>query len=434
MRICVVGIGKIGLPIALQAASTGHQVIGADINLDLVNTVMSGNEPFPGEAHLLKHLSDALEAGLFTATTVTADAVSQSEAVIVAVPLVVDADLQPDFRALDAATAAIGSGLQPGTLVSYETTVPVGTTRGRFVPDLAARSGLVAGQDFFVCFSPERVFSGRIFADLRKWPKIVGGIDQESTDLATRLYESILKFDDRDDLDRPNGVWRVESAETAEMVKLAETTYRDINIALANEFSCYADRMGIRFESVIQAANSQPFSHIHRPGVAVGGHCIPVYPHLYAHGDSEARMPLLSRSINDAMPAYAVRRLQELVGDLGGRTVAVLGAAYRGGVKETAFSGVFPVVEELTQRGANPKVHDPLYSDEELRVLGFEPFQLGMACEGMLLQADHSDYQDLTIGDLPGVQGVVDGRGILDPAYWFDNSVAFAALGRGDLT
>ena len=149
MRICVIGIGKIGLPIALQAASTGHQVIGADINADLVDTVMSGNEPFPGEAHLLEHLSNALEAGLFTATTSTADAVSESEAVIVAVPLVIDVDLQPDFRALDSATAAIGSGLQPGTLVSYETTVPVGTTRDRFVPDLAARSGLVAGQDFF---------------------------------------------------------------------------------------------------------------------------------------------------------------------------------------------------------------------------------------------------------------------------------------------
>jgi len=433
MRVCVVGIGKIGLPIALQAASTGHQIIGADINPDLVEVVMSCKEPFPGEADLLDRLVGAVKSGLFSATTDTPGAVAESEAVIVAVPLVIDGDFQPDFSALDSATASIASGLRPGTLVSYETTVPVGTIRNRFTPALESRSKLVSGEDFFVCFSPERVFSGRIFEDLRKWPKIVGGIDQVSTDSGRELYESILEFDRREDLSQPNGVWCVESTETAEMIKLAETTYRDVNIALANEFSCYADRMGIRIDTVIEAANSQPFSQIHKPGVAVGGHCIPVYPHLYAFGDTEARMPALSRSINDSMPTYTVDRLEKMLGSLRDQTIAVLGAAYRGGVKETAFSGVFTVVEKLLQRGALPKIHDPLYSDEELLKLGFDPFHLGDRCDGMLLQADHAEYRQIKLEDFPGARAVIDGRGILRPEDWGGRAPHFASLGRGDL-
>lgn len=434
MRITVVGIGKIGLPIALQAAATGHEVVGADISRELVDTVLAGREPFPGEDQLLDRLTEALDANRFTATTDTPAAVAGADAVVVAVPLIIDSDYRPDFRALDAATTAIGSGLGAGTLVSYETTIPVGTTRGRFAPRLAELSGLAPGSGFFACFSPERVFSGRIFADLRKWPKIVGGIDEASTERGRKLYEAMLEFDPRDDLSRPNGVWCVENAETAEMVKLAETTYRDVNIALANEFSCYADQMGIRFDAVAEAANSQPFSHLHRPGIAVGGHCIPVYPHLYSNGDPAAQMPRLSRAINDQMPAYTVGRLTDAMdGDLSGSSVAVMGAAYRGGVKETAFSGVFDVVAELERRGAVAKVHDPLYDDDELVALGFQPFHVGEPCDAMVLQADHAEYMSLQVDDLPGVRAVVDGRGVLDPSYWLGEGVAFVALGRGDL-
>jgi len=328
----------------------------------------------------------------------------------VVVPLIVDRDKQPDFGALDHATAAIGAGLRPGTLVVYETTLPVGTTRTRFAPALAAASGLTLGDDLFVAFSPERVYSGRIFADLRRYPKLVGGVDEASTKVAISFYESALQFDPRDDLAQPNGVWNLGSSEAAELAKLAETTYRDINIGFANELARHADQHDIDIFQVIDACNSQPFSHIHRPGIAVGGHCIPVYPHFYLAGDPEAEIPAAARRTNDAMPAYAVGRLAARLGALDGLTVAILGLAYRGGVKESAFSGAFALAEALTAAGATPVVHDPLYSDDEIRAAGFTPFHLGEACDAAIVQADHAEYRSLQSADLGAATVVVDGR------------------------
>ena len=412
MRICVVALGKIGLPLAVQFASKGHTVIGADVNAETVEMVNKGNEPFPGEAHLAEKLKHVTASGLLTATTDTSTAVAQSEVVVVVVPLFVDMAGDPDFDWMDAATRDIAEGLRPGTLVSYETTLPVGTTRTRYAPMLEAGSGLVAGKDFDLVFSPERVLTGRVFADLRKYPKLVGGISTDSELRGVAFYDAVLEFDERDDLPRPNGVWPMGSAEAAEMAKLAETTYRDVNIGLANQFAKFADKSGIDVYKVIEACNSQPYSHIHQPGIAVGGHCIPVYPRLYLHNDPEATVVAAAREANASMPEYAVRRLEEVYGDLTGATVAVLGAAYRGGVKETAFSGVFAVVDALRARGAKVVVHDPLYSDEELEAFGWEPFHLGDATNAAIIQADHREYGELVASDLAGTRVLLDGRRI----------------------
>lgn len=416
MNICVVALGKIGLPLAVQYARMGHQVIGADIHQPTVDRINAGLAPFPNEAHLDEWLADVVAEGRLTATTDVSDAVSKSQAVVVVVPLVVDNDKHPEYSALDSATAAIASGLRPGTLVLYETTLPVGTTRTRFAPALAGGSGLTLGHDLFVAFSPERVYSGRIFADLRRYPKLVGGIDKPSTDHAVEFYEAVLEFDQRDDLERPNGVWNLGSSEAAELAKLAETTYRDINIAFANELARHSDDVGVDVYKVIDACNSQPFSHIHRPGIAVGGHCIPVYPHIYLSGDPAAEIPAASRRVNDAMPAYAIERLNKHIGALDGLTVAVLGLSYRGQVKESAFSGAFALVEALRSCGARPVVHDPLYSDEEITRAGLEPYHLGDRCDAAVIQADHNEYRQLRSADLGGAVWIYDGRRCLDPS------------------
>ena len=241
MKIAVVALGKIGLPLAVQFANKGHQVIGCDVNQKTVDLVNAGTEPFPGEAHLQEHLNKVVKNGNLIATTDTQDAVSKSEAVVVVVPLFVDEQGVPDFGWMDAATEKIGAGLKPGTLVSYETTLPVGTTRNRFAKALEKASGLTAGKDFTLVFSPERVLTGRVFADLRKYPKLVGGIDAASTAAGVKFYEAVLDFDDRPDLQQKNGVWDLGSCEASEMAKLAETTYRDVNIALANQFAIFAE-------------------------------------------------------------------------------------------------------------------------------------------------------------------------------------------------
>jgi nucleotide sugar dehydrogenase len=417
MKICVVALGKIGLPLAVQFAAKGHTVVGADISERVVQAVNDGTVPFPGETDLDVKLKQAVAAGLLSATTDTTAAVADADAVVIVVPLFVDADGVPDFGWMDDATRAVAAGLRPGTLVSYETTLPVGTTRNRWATMLAAGSGLTAGADFFLVFSPERVLTGRVFADLRRYPKLVGGIDAGSAARGVEFYRAVLDFDERPDLPRPNGVWDLGSAEASELAKLAETTYRDVNIGLANQFARFADTVGIDVTAVIEACNTQPYSHIHQPGIAVGGHCIPIYPRMYLWNDPSATVVRSAREANAAMPAYAVDLLAAAVGDLTGVSVLVLGAAYRGGVKETAFSGVFPTVAQLQRRGATAWVSDPMYTAEELTAHKL-PAYTGQPVTAVVVQADHPEYRTLGSTDLPGVEVLVDGRRVTDPARW----------------
>ena len=431
MRIAVVALGKIGLPLAVQFASKGHEVIGVDVNPHTVDLVNEGKEPFPGEAHLAEKLAELVPAGRLRATTDYAEAIPGVDAVVVVVPLFVnDETWQPDFGWMDEATKSLAAHLTPGTIVSYETTLPVGTLRGRFKPMIEQISGLEEGRDFTLIFSPERVLTGRVFADLRRYPKLVGGLSEDGTRRGIALYQQLLDFDVREDLPQPNGVWDMGSAEAAEMAKLAETTYRDVNIGLANQFAVYADKIGVDVQRVIDACNSQPYSHIHRPGIAVGGHCIPVYPRLYLSTDPDASVVRTARSFNATMPQYVVDRAKEILGDLTGLRVVVLGASYRGKVKETAFSGVFPTVDALRAAGAQVLVQDPMYTDEELEGFGWQPYHLGENVDVAIVQADHPEYSKLAPADLPGVRLLLDGRRITDPALF--TGVPRITIGGGE--
>lgn len=428
MNICVVGLGKIGLPLGVQYASRGHRVIGADANPTTVEQVNAANEPFPGEAHLAKKLVVVVAAGLFTATTETSEAVSQSEAVVLVVALFVGEEVRPDFGCMDSATRDVAAGLQAGTLASYETTFPVGTTRARYGSMLEEGSGFEVGRDFHLVFSPERVLTGRVIADLRRHPKLVDGMDDASEKAGQAFYETDIEFDERTDLGRPKGVWAMGSAEAAEMATLTETNHRDVNVGLANQFAKYADKAGIDFDKVIQACNSQPCSRIHQPGIAVVGHCIPVCPRLYSHEDPDAAIVAATRGANASLPEYAVQRLEEAYGDLAGAKVALLGASYRGGVREIAFSGVFPVVATLQGRGARVAVHDPMYTDEELAAFGWGPHHHGEFVDAATIQADHRVYRELTLDAVLGTRVLLDGRNLLESG---EPGLSQVGVGRG---
>jgi nucleotide sugar dehydrogenase len=411
VKAVVVALGKVGLPLAAAIAQAGHEVLGADVDERVVELVNAGRAPFPGEPGL----EEALAATPVRATTDTTAAVAEGPELVVAVPpLLIDEHAEPQWEVVDAVAQAIGAGLQAGagTTVVLETTVPVGSTRARFAPALERASGLRADHDFFVAFSPERISSGTALRDLATYPKIVGGLSAASERRAAELYRAFITTAE---------VRELGGAEAAELSKLVETTYRDVNIALANEFARHADALGLDIGPVIDAANSQPYSHVHRPGVAVGGHCIPVYPRFYLQGDREARVPAVAREVNLTMPAYAAARLGALLGGLDGARVLILGIAYRGGVKETAFSGARPLRDALEAAGATVLATDPLYSDDELRGLGFAPDD-GGPLDGAVVQADHAEYRTLDPAAVRGARAVLDGRGVLDRA-------AFAAAG-----
>src|SRR5699024_3113128 len=246
VKTAVVALGKIGLPLAVQFADAGHEVVGVDVNARQVELINAATEPFPGEAHLQEKLSELVPAWKLRATTDYAEAIPGADEVVIVVTLFVgDETWEPDVAWMDVARHYLGEHLTPGAHVSYETTLPVGTLRGRFVPMLEEISGLKESEDFFAVFSPERVLTGRVFEDLRKYPKLIGAITEAGAQRAREFYESALTFDERPDLNKPNGVWDLGSPEASELAKLAETTYRDVNIGLANEFALFAQDNGV---------------------------------------------------------------------------------------------------------------------------------------------------------------------------------------------
>jgi UDP-N-acetyl-D-mannosaminuronic acid dehydrogenase len=224
----------------------------------------------------------------------------------------------------------------------------------------------------------------------------------------------------------------VTNAETAEMTKLAETTYRDVNIAYANELARYASRRGIDVMEVIGAANSQPYSHIHQPGVGVGGHCIPVYPHFLFNDEPELRIPPLAREINESMGTFTVDLIEDRIGSLEGQPALVLGIAYRGDVREDAFSSAFRLRDELSLAGATVYGHDPYFDEEHLRELGFEPYSLESPVEVRVavLQAAHAAYRELIPASLPGLELFIDGRNALEREPFETAGIRYVGIGR----
>jgi UDP-N-acetyl-D-mannosaminuronic acid dehydrogenase len=418
VNIAIVGIGRIGLPVAAALAARGHTVVGCDIDAGRVETVNSGDNPIPDEAGLAALLREVVPAGNLRATTDTTAAVRESEAVLFAVAVDVDEHGRADLRALSAAAADVARGLQPGTLCIFDCTLPVGTTRRELAPLLEA-SGLKLGDDFSVAFSPERLLMGRVVEDLTKYPKVVGGVDAAAGDRAAAFYREVLGTE----------VIQMASAEAAELSKIAEGVYRDLNIALANELAIVADLHGIDISEVIRAANSQPYCHLHVPGTGVGGHCIPVYPRFLIQGEGPSELAALGRQVNDAMPGYAARRLDTLLGGLDGRRILVLGLTFRPNVAVTSHTNATDLLRELSGLGADVEGHDPLLTEAGIRSLGFEPATEPLSgYDAAIVHANHAQYGDLDWSAIAPL--VLDARNALDRATIEGRGVRYVGVGR----
>lgn len=358
--IAVYGLGKMGLPLAAVYAERTTNVVGVDIDSEVVSLVNAGESPIEGEPGLSQLVRALVADGSLSAHDTPALAAEDASVHVIIVPTTLTEDNHPDLTTLQAAVESIAEGLAPGDIVIVESTVPPGTCQSMVRPLLAEQSGLEP-DSFGVAFCPERTSSGRALRDIRgAYPKIVGGVDEESTRVARLIYDTISD----------NEVITVSDATTAEAVKVFEGLYRDVNIALANELGRVRDDLGIDVIEAIDAANTQPYCDLHQPGAGVGGHCIPYYPY-FIFDRVKTSMPLAetARAVNDSMPSFIVEKLVQRLATrnitLSDARVAVLGLAYRPGIAETRASPAKPMIDEFRSRGASVVVVDPVLEDTD---------------------------------------------------------------------
>jgi UDP-N-acetyl-D-mannosaminuronic acid dehydrogenase len=410
--VAVYGLGKMGLPLAAVYADVTGNVVGADVDPDVVETVDRGDCHVEREPGLPELVSDLHDREALRAVAEPAEAAAEAAIHVLIVPTPITDDDEPDLSILRAATRSVAEGLSPGDTVVVECTVPPGTTDGLVRETLLEESGLEAGE-FGLAFCPERTSSGRALEDIRgAYPKVVGGVDAESRRVAELVYGEI----------NDEGVLPVSDATTAEAVKVFEGLYRDVNIALANELGRFADEMDVDVREAIETANTQPFCDIHDPGPGVGGHCIPFYPYFVIE-PFETRAPLLrtAREVNDSMPEFTVRKLREELDaegtDLADASVLVLGLTYRPGVEEIRASPSLDIAERLTEAGADVYGVDPVlsaYDAFELTPLSLSDIY-GRAFDGVVMVTPHEEFDEIRWPEVgrPGGSVVVDGRDTL---------------------
>ncbi len=404
LRVAIVGLGYVGLPLVVCFAEAGAEVIALDTDVGKVEAVRRGEsyiEDVPSDA--LRAVGDRIQA------TTRYDELTRADAVIICVPTPLTVNREPDLGALVSAASALGDVLQPGQLVVLESTTYPGTTRERLVPILE-ESGLKAGCDFHVAFSPERIDPGRTDHAMRTTAKVVGGLTEESGARAEVLYGHVCDW-----------VVRVGSPEVAEMTKLLENIFRSVNIALVNEMSILCERMGIDIWEVIDAAATKPYGFMRfDPGPGMGGHCLPVDPFYLAWKAREYNLATefieLSGKINALMPEHCVARIGRELNAMGkpinATKILLLGMSYKAGVGDVRESPAIKIAEALQDLRADLVYHDPYVP--EVYELGLRSVDLDQALEEaefVVIVTAHPGIDYAAIAER--VPAVLDFRGVL---------------------
>ena len=392
----IVGLGYVGLPLALAFSEAGFKVLGFDVRQKNVDSVNKGQSYIADVGS--ERLSAAVERSMLEATT-DQSRLKEVDAICVCVPTPLTKTKEPDLSYVTYEAEQISRYLQPGQLVVLESTTYPGTTNEVMLPILE-RSGLRVGQDFYVAYSPERVDPGSKGHSIRNTPKLVGGIDAQSARLAELLYSGVAEV-----------VVPVSSPKVAEMAKVFENVFRSVNIALVNELTMLCEKIGISVWEVIDAASSKPFGYMpFYPGPGIGGHCIPLDPYYLANKareyDFHTRFIELAADINEQMPSYVASRIMEALNtrgkSLSGAKMLVLGVAYKKDVGDDRESPSLKLIRLLREKGANLSYNDPYIgniqiAEENLASVELTDERLSMS-DCVVIATDHScyDYQNIT--------------------------------------
>lgn len=354
----VLGLGYVGLPLAVEKAKAGFKTIGFDVQESKVEMVNAG-ENYIGDV-VNEDLEEIIKSGLLSATTDFAQ-VASADCVCICVPSPLDKYQQPDMTYIKASAESIVPHMHKDMLIVLESTTYPGTTEELLKPILE-KSGLKCGEDFYLAFSPERVDPGNLIYKTKNTPKVVGGITPECTDIAATMYEAILEAP----------IHRVSSPAVAEMEKILENTYRNVNIGLVNELSMLSNKMGINFWEVVDAAKSKPYGfQAFYPGPGLGGHCIPLDPYYLSWKAREygfhTTMIESSMMINDKMPEYCAERASKILNRfkkaMNGAKILILGVAYKQDIEDYRESPAIKVIEELEKESAEVIYFDPFVSE-----------------------------------------------------------------------
>lgn len=414
-KICVIGIGYVGLPTAAMFANKGHKVIGYDLNQNVVDHLNKGEITIeePGLSELVK--KTVKNGNLCASTTCPCDC----DVYIIAVPTPIKSDKTADMFYVKNATKAIVPHLRAGNIVILESTSPPRTVEDLMLPILK-EAGLILGEELLVAHSPERILPGKILEELRTNSRIVGGINEKSNLAVKKIYESIVE-----------GEIFLTTSTTAEMCKVMENTFRDVNIALANELAKISEELGVNAFEVIRLANQHPRVNILSPGPGVGGHCIALDPWFLVEKSENTKLIKQSRLINDSMPAFVFNKIKRILGGFKGQTISLFGVTYKPDIDDIRESPIISLLEMLKKENVNVKICDP-HAKGKIEN-NFEIYEAALNSSLIILGVHHSEFKNIDFKKIAGIlkeKNILDTRNFLNKQEILNNNINYYLLGE----
>jgi len=435
LRVCVVGIGRIGLPTALSFAKSGLQTIGVDINENLVNTINSGVFPLKDEPGYEEIFNDVIKNKMFSATTKIEDAIPNSDLILLSLPTPMDKNNIPDYSALRDSASKLSKFLSPNSLVIVESTVEPGFIEDEMIPIISKSEQLKIKENFFIGVCPENANPGEILHDFTNLPRLVGSINDQTTKIITLIYDFVFAVE----------LVIMPDCKTANAVKLTTNVFRDINIAFISELSLMFEKLGIDTLKVLEAAKKKYNFQIHYPGAGVGGPCLPInsYQLLNAARRADVNLSMIEygRQINERMPEHVIKltldAFKECKKSIQNNDILILGVSYKPDVKDIQLTPAKHIIKKLQDLGANIHIYDPYFSSSQVFGINVEE-NLDDAIskvDASIIVTAHKEFQNITLPVFNKMKSpiLIDTRGIIDPMDAKQAKLIFRGLGRGKL-
>jgi len=434
LRVCVVGIGRIGLPTALLFAKSGLDTIGVDINENLVQNINSGIYPLKDEPGIEEIFNDVIKNKKFLATTKIEDAVPNSDLILLSLPTPMDENNIPDYSALRSVATKLSEILSPNSLVIVESTIEPGFIEDEMISTILESRRLKIGENFFIGVCPENANPGEILHDFTNLPRLVGGINNHVTKIIKMIYDFVFSVE----------LVEMPNCKTANAVKLTTNVFRDINIAFISELSIMFEKLGIDTMKVLEAAKKKYNFQIHYPGAGVGGPCLPINSYQLLNSAKRAGVKLSmiesGRKINEKMPDHVVKltsdAFKESNKSLENSDVLILGVSYKPNVKDIQLSPAEKIIKKLQNLGTNVHIYDPYFSSENIFGIKVEDNldDILPKMDAAIIVTSHDDFKKIKISSFAKMKNpiLIDTRGIIDPSSAKLEKVIFRGLGRGN--